>query len=49
MSATMEPCIQYAKTSDGGEHRLCGVRGFLFADRGEFVAKGFEEPCGCTR
>jgi class 3 adenylate cyclase len=23
---------------------LCSGKGFLFADRGEFVAKGFEEP-----
>jgi class 3 adenylate cyclase len=23
---------------------LCSVKGFRFADRGEFVAKGFEEP-----
>ena len=22
----------------------CSGKGFLFADRGEFVAKGFEEP-----
>jgi class 3 adenylate cyclase len=23
---------------------LCSGKGFLFSDRGEFVAKGFEEP-----
>jgi class 3 adenylate cyclase len=23
---------------------LCSGKGFLFADRGDFVAKGFEEP-----
>jgi class 3 adenylate cyclase len=23
---------------------LCAGKGFLFADRGEFVAKGFEKP-----
>ena len=23
---------------------LCSGKGFLFADRGEFVPKGFEEP-----
>jgi hypothetical protein len=23
---------------------LCSRKGFLFADRGDFVAKGFEEP-----
>jgi len=23
---------------------LCSGKGFLFADRAEFVAKGFEEP-----
>jgi len=23
---------------------LCGGKGFLFADRGEFVAKGLEQP-----
>jgi class 3 adenylate cyclase len=23
---------------------LCSGKGFLFADRGEFIAKGFEEP-----
>ena len=23
---------------------MCSGKGFLFADRGEFVAKGFEEP-----
>ena len=30
----------------GGGHgaRLVQREGFLFADRGEFVAKGFEEP-----
>jgi class 3 adenylate cyclase len=25
---------------------LCSGEGFLFADRGDFVAKGFEEPIG---
>ncbi len=27
-----------------GVRDLCAGKGFLFADRGEFVAKGFEEP-----
>jgi class 3 adenylate cyclase len=46
----MEPRIQYAKTSDGvilvadTVRGLCSGKGFLFADRGDFVAKGFEEP-----
>jgi class 3 adenylate cyclase len=40
-----------AAKADGGEilasdvvRGLCSGKGFLFADRGEFVAKGFEEP-----
>jgi class 3 adenylate cyclase len=40
-----------AAKADGGEilvsdvvMQLLAGRGFLFADRGEFVAKGFEEP-----
>jgi class 3 adenylate cyclase len=40
-----------AAKADGGEvlasmavRELCSGKGFLFADRGEFVAKGFEEP-----
>jgi class 3 adenylate cyclase len=40
-----------AGKAEGGEilaslavRELCSGKGFLFADRGEFVAKGFEEP-----
>jgi class 3 adenylate cyclase len=40
-----------AAKAEGGEilaslavRELCSGKGFLFADRGEFVAKGFEEP-----
>jgi len=40
-----------AAKADGGEvlasdvvRGLCSGKGFAFADRGEFVAKGFEEP-----
>ena len=40
-----------AAKAEGGEilvadtvRGLCSGKGFLFADRGEFVAKGFEEP-----
>ncbi len=40
-----------AAKADGGEilvsdviRGLCSGKGFLFADRGDFVAKGFEEP-----
>ena len=40
-----------AAAAQGGEvlasmavRELCSGKGFLFADRGEFVAKGFEEP-----
>jgi class 3 adenylate cyclase len=40
-----------AAKADGGEilvadtvRGLCSGKGFLFADRGEFVAKGFEDP-----
>jgi hypothetical protein len=40
-----------AAKADGGEilvadtvRGLCSGKGFLFADRGEFVAKGFKEP-----
>jgi len=28
---------------------LCSGKGFLFTDRGEFVAKGSRSRCGCTR
>jgi hypothetical protein len=28
---------------------LCSGKGFLLADRGEFAAKGFEEPVPCMR
>jgi adenylate cyclase len=28
---------------------LCSGKGFLFADRGEFVAEGFEDPCAGVR
>jgi class 3 adenylate cyclase len=45
----MEPRIQYCRTSDGVDiadtvRGLCSGQGFLFADRGDFVAKGFEDP-----
>ena len=40
-----------AAKAEGGEilvadtvRGLCSGKGFLFSDRGEFVAKGFEEP-----
>ena len=40
-----------AAKAEGGEilvadtvRGLCSGKGFMFADRGEFVAKGFEEP-----
>ncbi len=40
-----------AAAAQGGEvlasmavRELCSGKGFLFADRGEFVAKGFEDP-----
>ena len=46
-----------AAKAEGGEilvadtvRGLCSGKGFLFADRGEFVAKGFEEPVrGCPK
>ena len=45
------PALLDAGVLEGGEilvadtvRGLCSGKGFLFADRGEFVAKGFEEP-----
>jgi len=38
--AMLSPSRKVADTVRG----LCSGKGFLFADRGEFVAKGFEEP-----
>jgi class 3 adenylate cyclase len=49
--ATVILASRIAAKADGGEilvadtvRGLCFGKGFLFADRGEFVAKGFEEP-----
>jgi class 3 adenylate cyclase len=49
--ATFILASRIAAKADGGEilvadtvRGLCSGKGFLFADRGEFVAKGFEEP-----
>ena len=49
--ATVILASRLAAKADGGEilvsdvvRGLCSGKGFLFADRGEFVAKGFEEP-----
>ncbi len=49
--ATVILASRLAAKADGGEilvanavRELCSGKGFLFADRGEFVAKGFEEP-----
>jgi class 3 adenylate cyclase len=48
--STVILALRIAAKADAGEillRRRCGVvfrEGFLFADRGEFVAKGFEEP-----
>ena len=49
--ATVILAARLAAKADGGEilvsdvvRGLCSGKGFLFADRGEFVAKGFEEP-----
>jgi len=49
--ATVILASRIAANADGGEilvadtvRGLCSGKGFLFADRGEFVAKGFEEP-----
>ena len=49
--ATVILAARIAAMADGGEalasdvvRGLCSGKGFLFADRGEFVAKGFEEP-----
>jgi class 3 adenylate cyclase len=45
-----------AANAEGGEilvsdnvRSLSAGKGFLFSDRGEFVAKGFEEPVGVMR
>ena len=49
--ATVILASRIAAKADGGEilvadtvRGLCGGKGFLFSDRGEFVAKGFEDP-----
>lgn len=49
--ATVILAARIAAKADSGEilvanavRELCTGKGFLFADRGEFVAKGFEEP-----
>jgi class 3 adenylate cyclase len=49
--ATVILASRIAAKADGGEilvadtvRGLCSGKGFLFADRGDFVAKGFEEP-----
>ena len=49
--ATVILASRLAAKAEGGEilasdvvRGLCSGKGFLFADRGEFVAKGFEEP-----
>jgi class 3 adenylate cyclase len=49
--ATVILAARIAARADGGEilvadtvRGLCSGKGFLFADRGEFVAKGIEEP-----
>ncbi|HEY8767740.1 MAG TPA: adenylate/guanylate cyclase domain-containing protein, partial [Dehalococcoidia bacterium] len=49
--ATVILASRIAANAGGGEilvadtvRGLCSGKGFLFADRGEFVAKGFEEP-----
>jgi class 3 adenylate cyclase/alpha-beta hydrolase superfamily lysophospholipase len=49
--STVILAARIAARADGGEilasdvvRGLCSGKGFLFADRGEFVAKGFEEP-----
>jgi len=49
--ATVILASRIAAKADAGEilvsdniRSLCSGKGFLFADRGEFVAKGFEEP-----
>ncbi len=49
--ATVILASRLAARADGGEilvsdvvRGLCSGKGFLFADRGDFLAKGFEEP-----
>jgi class 3 adenylate cyclase len=49
--ATVILASRLAARAEGGEilvadtvRGLCSGKGFVFADRGEFVAKGFEEP-----
>ena len=49
--ATVILAARIAAKAEGGEilvadtvRGLCSGKGFLFADRGDFVAKGFEEP-----
>jgi class 3 adenylate cyclase len=54
--ATVILASRIAAKAEGGEilvadtvRGLCSGKGFLFADRGEFVAKGFRSRCECTR
>lgn len=49
--ATVILASRIASKADGGKilvadtvRGLCSGKGFLFADQGEFVARGFEEP-----
>jgi len=49
--ATVILASRIAAKAEGGEilvadtvRGLCSGKGFLFSDRGEFVAKGFEDP-----
>jgi class 3 adenylate cyclase len=49
--ATVILASRVAARAGGGEilvssavRELCAGKGFLFTDRGEFTAKGFEEP-----
>ena len=39
----MEREVRHCTTEDD-VRSLCSGKGFLFADRSEFAAKGFEEP-----
>jgi adenylate cyclase len=54
--ATVILASRIAAKAEGGEilagdtvRGLCSGKGFLFSDRGEFVAKGFDEPVWCPR
>ena len=49
--STVILAARIAAAAQGGEvlasmavRELCAGKGFLFSDRGEFVAKGFDEP-----